>query len=104
MKVAVYIRFGNRPETISFEKALAERRLREYAEQHNYQICDEVVEFASAQGGLPKLKQLLNRSPTDVPGILCLSPATVCRHPMMMPLLEHRARKHNKHFYFAERP
>lgn len=102
MKVAVYIRFGNRPETITFEKALAEHRLREYAEQHNYQICDEVVEFASAQGRLPELERLIGDSSKKVQGILCLAPSAICRQPMMLPIWEQRACRHNKRFLFTE--
>ena len=102
MQVAIYIRIGNKPEELSFTEALEQRKLREYAEQHGYDICAAVTEYAAGSDPRPVLERLLSAPSERFQAILTAKPTSLCRDTFGCAAWERKAASHGKQFIFAE--
>lgn len=101
MRVAIYIRLGNKPEVLSLQEALEQRKLREYAEQHGYDICEAVTEYAAAFEPRPVLERLLATSSNRFQAILSNKPSSFCRDPFELGSWRTRASSQGKRLIFA---
>lgn len=102
MRVAIYIRFGNKPEVLSLQEALEQRKLRTYAEQHGYDICEAVTEYVTAFEPRPILERLLAAPSDQFQAILSDKPSHFCRDFFELGVWKSKAASQGKRLIFAD--